>query len=132
MVFGTGKNMKHLILFSLLVVLGACTKNMEYPTERVTYAVEGTAKDFTVQYYEPGCGFQEVEGLNGSWQHSFTQTLDSSGGYANLMAKSGYNGYEGASLTVKILINGKVVKQKTDEGRYNLVYIDYTSGCECR
>ena len=120
--------MKHLILLSLLITFAGCTKNMEYGTETVTYIVEGP-EDYSVTYYDGECGFEEAEDVNGKWQYSFTRMADSANNFSYLSAQNGYNT---GTLTIKILINGKVVKQKSCTGYYCLMKIEHTSGCDCR
>lgn len=116
--------MKKLYLLLLIVFFTACGKD-EF-TYTITYRLESTADGVDISYYDHNTNdFEEVDNVSGNWQKSFTYTTDSTGDVFGYI--SAFNGpdYDVKKITVKILLNNRVVKERSCEERRCFVSASY-------
>lgn len=114
--------MKKLCLLSLIVFFTACGKD-EF-TYTITYRLETASEDVDISYYDHNTNdFEDVDDVSGNWQKSFTYTTDSTGDVFGYV--SAFNGPLDKNITVKILVNNRVVKEKSCDERRCLVSASY-------
>ncbi len=120
--------MKNIYLLLLIIFFAACSGADDVLNETITYRLESDSEDVDITYFNPGIhDFEEVENVKGNWEKSFSYYTDSAGkGFGYLMAQNEdiINSIGVRTITVKILVDGKLVEQKTCRGNC-IVDVDY-------
>lgn len=100
--------MKGMIPLAAALLLLACRKD-EPHTAKVKYTVNCASCDLT---YENSTGNTEQRSMSNTWQYEFNAYKDA------FYYISAQNNNSSGSVTVKILIDGRVVDEATSTGAY--------------
>lgn len=111
--------MKNLYLLLLIIFFAACSGSDDL-YETITYRLESNSENVRITYFDHTTNdFEEVENVKGNWEKSFNFFTDSTGkgfGYLTAQNRDINNAVDARTITVKILVDNKVVEEKTCRG----------------
>lgn len=104
--------MKKLLLLLLIAIsFSSCKKEPENTVYR--YEVSGSANDYSITYANSGGNTEQKSSVTSGWYYYWTDT-----DFDRFLYISAQNNTGTGTVTVKILQDGKVIKEATSTGAY--------------